>query len=165
MSTHTPNFNLEKPDVDEFYDVGVLNANMDKIDLNIKDVSDEIEQHLTDVPTKLKAGHVKLQGDYINGALQNGWQGSFSYAKNDLGIVSIKFNGYSKVPVGGTVIATLPQGYRPKAAIIMPITTDINGGIKFLIIGEGSAEIMIPADSSLEANRVYLGGATFYGGE
>ncbi|MFY0520932.1 hypothetical protein ACOMCU_24375 [Lysinibacillus sp. UGB7] len=42
MPTNTTNFNLEKPNVDEFYDVGVQNANMDKIDTVLKTISDEV---------------------------------------------------------------------------------------------------------------------------
>ncbi|MDC6266654.1 hypothetical protein [Lysinibacillus fusiformis] len=146
-----------------------MNALAEATDDAIKSVSEQaggsLAQHALELPTKTKLGHVRLQEDYISGALQNGWQGSFLFAKNDLGIVSLKLNSYGMVTTGGTVIATLPHGYRPKAATIFPITTDINGGIKFLIIGEGSGEIIIPVDSMLEANRVYLAGATFYAGE
>ncbi|KOP78666.1 hypothetical protein AMS59_12690 [Lysinibacillus sp. FJAT-14745] len=42
MSTNTPNFNLEKPSVEEFYDVGVPNSNMDKIDNVLKKLSDDV---------------------------------------------------------------------------------------------------------------------------
>lgn len=146
-----------------------MNALAEATDDAIKSVSDQadssLSQHALELPTKTKLGHVRLQEDYISGALKNGWQGTFSYAKNDLGIISLKLIAYGNVTTGGTIIATLPLGYRPKAATIIPITTDLNGGIKFLIIGEGSGEIIIPGDSMLEANRVYLAGATFYGGE
>lgn len=36
MSTSTINYNLTKPDLSEFYDVGVFNNNADKIDLQLK---------------------------------------------------------------------------------------------------------------------------------
>ena len=40
MSTNTPNYNLEKPDANEFYDVNVQNDNLDAIDQALKDNSD-----------------------------------------------------------------------------------------------------------------------------
>ena len=40
MSTNTPNYNLVKPDANEFYDVDVQNDNLDAIDQAIKDNSD-----------------------------------------------------------------------------------------------------------------------------
>ncbi len=43
MATNTTNYNLEKPSEDEFYDVGVQNANMDKIDTAIKAVNTKAE--------------------------------------------------------------------------------------------------------------------------
>jgi hypothetical protein len=40
LSTNTPNYNLVKPDANEFYDVDVQNDNLDAIDQAIKDNSD-----------------------------------------------------------------------------------------------------------------------------
>lgn len=42
MSTNTPNYNLEKPHEDEFYNVDVPNTNMDKIDAALKALSDAL---------------------------------------------------------------------------------------------------------------------------
>jgi hypothetical protein len=42
MSTSTTNYNLTKPGPEEFYDVGVPNANMDKIDAALKALSDAL---------------------------------------------------------------------------------------------------------------------------
>lgn len=41
-TTHTNNYNLAKPGVEEFYDVAVPNANMDKIDAALKVLSDAL---------------------------------------------------------------------------------------------------------------------------
>lgn len=38
MPNYTPNYNLEKPTEDEFYDVGVQNGNMDKLDETIASI-------------------------------------------------------------------------------------------------------------------------------
>lgn len=45
MSTNTPNYKLEKPEPQEFYDVGILNANMDKIDTTLKSLDENIIEH------------------------------------------------------------------------------------------------------------------------
>ena len=37
MATETPNYKLQKPDVDDFYDVAVLNDNWDKLDAVVAD--------------------------------------------------------------------------------------------------------------------------------
>lgn len=42
MPTSTTNYNLTKPGYEEFYDVGVPNANMDKIDAALKALSDAL---------------------------------------------------------------------------------------------------------------------------
>lgn len=47
MPTNTPNFNLEKPNVEEFYDVGVQNANIDKIDTTLKTLTDVVADGVT----------------------------------------------------------------------------------------------------------------------
>lgn len=42
MPVNTPNYNLVKPSAEEFYDVNVPNANMDKIDAALKALSDAL---------------------------------------------------------------------------------------------------------------------------
>jgi len=46
MSNYTPNYNLEKPTQEDFYNVGVFNANADKIDTTIKSLNDNFLEHL-----------------------------------------------------------------------------------------------------------------------
>ena len=43
MSTQTTNYGLVKPDVEEFYDVGVMNNNLDIIDTTLKSKADQTE--------------------------------------------------------------------------------------------------------------------------
>lgn len=42
MATKTPNYNLAKPDLEDFADIRVLNANMDIIDAELKKLKDQI---------------------------------------------------------------------------------------------------------------------------
>lgn len=48
MSNRTPNYNLEKPTPEEFYDIEVQNSNMDKIDTVLKTLSDEVANGVTE---------------------------------------------------------------------------------------------------------------------
>ncbi len=42
MATNTTNYNLEKPSEDDFYDVGVQNDNMDKVDTALHELQEDI---------------------------------------------------------------------------------------------------------------------------
>lgn len=63
MSAQTSNYKLEKPSPEEFYDVAVPNANMDKIDAALKTLSDglrgidltKLSQSITASDNKVKA--------------------------------------------------------------------------------------------------------------
>lgn len=46
MAKYTKNLNLEKPDYDEYYDIGTFNANADKIDKGIEDSENRSTQRL-----------------------------------------------------------------------------------------------------------------------
>lgn len=130
----------------------------------LKSLQQQVTQHSNQIPTKTILGHVKLQEDFIHGALQNGWQGTFEYAKNDLGMVSLAMEGYGTVVAGNTVIATLPVGYRPKKAITIPIATDMKDGIQHLIITSGGS-VEVPTDAPVVVNKVYLASISFYAKE
>ena len=51
MAEFTPNFNLEKPDEDEFYNVAYFNGNMDIIDEALKNAgqSEQLESDVTEI--------------------------------------------------------------------------------------------------------------------
>lgn len=57
MATETTNYKLVKPDETEFYDIGVFNANADKIDKAIKDMEGKIP---TDLPPDLSGEIEKI---------------------------------------------------------------------------------------------------------
>ena len=44
MATETTNYNLTKPDMTDYADIRVLNANMDIIDTQLKLLQDEINK-------------------------------------------------------------------------------------------------------------------------
>ena len=55
MASKTTNFNLTKPSAEDFYDIGVQNANMDIIDAEMKSMADESKRIDTDAKTNFEA--------------------------------------------------------------------------------------------------------------
>lgn len=70
MATYTENLGLEKPDLDDFYDVTKRNDNYDKIDEAIGNLDDDMTDHKTDPDTHANLKYyVKKAGDTMIGAL------------------------------------------------------------------------------------------------
>ena len=66
--TKTENLQLNKPDTDDFYDIGTYNANMDIIDTKIKELEDanessQLESHVANVnnPHKVTKAQIGLE--------------------------------------------------------------------------------------------------------
>lgn len=115
MSTNTPNYNLEKPNEEEFYDVNVQNGNMDKIDSALKTLAVEVangvtEEDLTAIDTKLDG--INQGVDEINGKSDQIKQGvdniSAQIANKNTGKVlkskTYTSNGTFTVPAGVTEV-------------------------------------------------------------
>jgi|GEM_PF-2234983 len=115
MSTNTPNYNLEKPNEEEFYDVNVQNGNMDKIDSALKTLAVEVasgvtQEDLTAIDTKLD--DINQSVDEINGKSDQIKQGvdniSNQIANKNAGKVlkskTYTTNGTFTVPAGVTEV-------------------------------------------------------------
>lgn len=63
----------------------------------------------------------KVQENWIDATLLNGWTGTLQYAKNELGVVTIKGSLTAGTVETNTNILSLPVGYRP--AINIPVLT------------------------------------------
>ncbi|WP_431808812.1 hypothetical protein [Lysinibacillus sphaericus] len=115
MSTNTPNYNLEKPNEEEFYDVNVQNGNMDKIDSALKTLAVEVangvtEEDLTAIDTKLdginqgvneingKSDQIKQGIDNISAQIANKNTGKVLKSK------TYTTNGTFTVPAGVTEV-------------------------------------------------------------
>lgn len=115
MSTNTPNYNLEKPNEEEFYDVNVQNGNMDKIDSALKTLAVEVangvtEEDLTAIDTKLdginqgvneingKSDQIKQGVDNISAQIANKNTGKVLKSK------TYTTNGTFTVPAGVTEV-------------------------------------------------------------
>lgn len=71
----------------------------------------------------------KAMGTRFTATLQNGWTGNLYYKKNDLGQVHL-YSGSNGLTVGtvanGTVIAVLPEGFKPISATIPLLAYNIS---------------------------------------
>ncbi|WP_445477974.1 hypothetical protein ACULLL_16570 [Lysinibacillus irui] len=102
MSTHTPNFNLEKPDADEFYDVSVPNANMDIIDNKLKGLDQQLITHSAETikwafaySTMVQSIPSNIVTDLVFNKLQN---------FNNADIAKIDSNGNIKLKKGVYIV-------------------------------------------------------------
>jgi len=80
VAEQTPNYNLTKPDINEFYDVEVQNNNMDIIDSALKNSEEQLTEHLAESVTYTKE-YINYYVDATNGNdLNNGLSSESSFA-------------------------------------------------------------------------------------
>jgi hypothetical protein len=126
---------------------------------NLRTVVTEVVADLANVQTDVtilkNTTAKKLQGQWIAPTLVNSWVTHVTpgYLKDDMGFVHLK--GAVKTGTVPSVAFTLPAGYRPSVAIVMPITS--NNAYGQLTIGtDGTVTVNIGNTAS-----VYLDGVTF----
>jgi len=76
---------------------------------------------------KLLAG-----GTQYSATLQEGWTGTLTYRKNDLGQVVLSGNIIAGNAERNVLICTLPSGYRPKNALAVPAYNSTKGRVNTL---------------------------------
>jgi hypothetical protein len=97
----------------------------------------------------------KAWGEILNPTLLNGWSGTLSISKNDLGQVHLKGNLVAGTVTLGTIITSLPAGYIPSSTVSLIVhnaasQTSIIG----IIIGSSGNIIMRkPADTTIVAGN------------
>lgn len=106
MAEQTPNYGLTKPELEEFYDVGVQNSNMDIIDSALKNSEQQLTEHLAEITWN----EITL----LNGwePYEVGYRPKYTIDKHNNLIIkgSIK-NG---VTTRGTTLFELPINARPE---------------------------------------------------
>lgn len=121
-------------------------------------IVETITSHLADFASLLEGGEV------LTATLQNGWTNTLQYSKDDLGYLWLRGNITSGVITAGTVISTLPEGFRPGR--ITPILAYRSsgaggfGGVMGLFVGSSGAIAVrdlydkIATNSSYEINAI-----------
>jgi len=83
-----------------------LPANWDKVETEINVNREQINSLVAN-----KAN--KVQDNWIEATLENGWTGNLKYRRNQIGQLEISAKVTAGTAAANTVIATLPDGYRP----------------------------------------------------
>lgn len=117
MATNTPNYNLVKPELNDFADIRVLNGNMDIIDAQLKKASDidlsnyatkpELEKYMP-VKGGNFTGDITIKNnavDYIIEHVENGRSHYDKYASGKL--VQVIYKDRTTVGVTGITVDTL----------------------------------------------------------
>lgn len=116
-----------------------------------------LESHLSEEATQSSLGHIRLQGPWIDGVLENGWTGTISYAKNDLGQVVLKGDLTVGTTSVDTTIATLPLGYRPNARVVIPVIhTESSEGFVGLYMNNVNGVVRVLNNFPKASGRVRL---------
>lgn len=117
MATNTPNYNLVKPELNDFADIRVLNGNMDIIDAQLKKASDidlsnyatkpELNNYLPLTGGNL-SGDITIKNNDIDYVIEHVESGRSYYDKYKSGkLVQIIYKDRTSVGVTGVNVDTL----------------------------------------------------------
>ena len=122
-----------------------LNDNVDATNAAI----DLAEQNSANISSVLAGGETDAA------TRQNGWTGVIRYKKNDLGRVSVWGRTTAGTVANGTIIATLPAGYRPEFTVAVPVydRDSARAKVPFIIDDSGAITIRATDDNSIVSGR------------
>lgn len=113
----------------------------------------EFESHLAEFE-KLLAG-----GTEHSATLQEGWTGTLTYRKNDLGQVVLSGSIFAGSVERGTQICILPSGYRPKNMLAIPAYNGRTGRVNTLFhLSTSGIMYFRPEDTSVvqTGDNIYI---------
>jgi hypothetical protein len=107
----------------------------------------------------------KAQEAWKTATLQNGWSGTLQYAKNDLGIVTVKGTIIAGTVTASTVITTLPSGYMPVGSPVpVLVMTLASPTIKDGILLNAAGSLVTSSGTGLVSSTSYFVNFNFYAG-
>ena len=125
----------------------------------------EIVTHITNTATQLDLKANKAQEAWITGTLENGWTvlgDGVKYAKNDLGMVTVRFYATAGTITALTTVFTLPAGYRPYEQMIFPIFNPSSGAYSnYALYIHTDGRVRIPVLVTLTPAAEYRGQISF----
>lgn len=101
------------------------------------------------------------QPNWITATLQNGWTGALQYRKNQIGQIELNFNITPGTITAGTVITTLPEGYRPSRVVVVPVYNGTSSAVGAYIVVGTSGNIIVPTNGGITGSSNYNGEYVF----
>ena len=142
--------------LDEIVTGKALDATQGKI------INDDLESHKADYATQIALKANKTQENFISPVFENGWTSTggstvLRYFKSTIGIVYLSGQARSGTISNGTVITTLPIGYRPTVPIIAASVRTNDGTYVRVDIGiDGAIKIYgLTATSDISINVAF----------
>ena len=116
------------------------------------------ETHLDEIDERFD----ELQG-WQTVDLQNGWTADggigIKYFKH-FGIVYLNIRLIAGTGAGGTLIGTLPAGYRPISNMILPVYNTTDRSINFLVVAwDGTIRVL--STTTFTPGSLYIGSISF----
>lgn len=145
----TTNYKFKKPELtDSPPDITVMNPNWDSIDTKLKD--NETQINSLDV-NKLN----KIKQNWLSATLLNGWAGIIYYRKNQIDLIEFQGSLTVGTLASGTIIATLPEGYRPSRATPIAAYVSTNSKVVsgLVLSNTGEFRIYAPAITELSSGN------------
>jgi len=124
-------------------------------------VDSDLETHMAEKATQDELGHVKMPNNWLgfSDTLVNGWSylDALYVQKDDFGILRVRGTVQDGVKTPGTIICTLPDGYRPSTRqIIITQTNDGTSGSSELLILDCRTDGTIRIHASSVSAKKYI---------
>jgi hypothetical protein len=136
LATNTENYNLVKPDENDYYDIGIQNDNMDKIDAELKKAQDHREDTLN--PHKVMANQVGAINPnlLINGDFRINQRGKYIYDSPgytfDRWLLSFDESKVGPTVERGESTSDYGSGGYYAHVVLSSVSNEDNGGFNFL---------------------------------
>lgn len=119
----------------------------------IASLTNDVNAHKAEKATQATLGHIRLQENFIDIPLQNGWTifgDGVRYAKNDLGVVTLCFLASVGTNASYTIIASLAEGYRPIQSLVVGVRNFITGArAGFVIVTNSDIQVADGVDGDI----------------
>ena len=146
--------------VNAINEVNNKSVDLTPIEERIGDLEQDLDSHKAEIATQEELGHVKLPENWIEATLQNDWTqpgtstSRLSYYKDEFGTVTIAGQCTVGVDASGTVVTSLPSGYRPRASLPILIHNVSSGNTIGVLQITSNGELLVTSSSNISTGNV-----------
>lgn len=149
MATKTSNYNLTKPDLTDWADVRVLNANMDIIDSAMKTISDRVGSGGEGVDIDLSAYALKSQLDGYLPLSGGNVTGTLKYNGKEVATVTTSKKGTTQ---GNE--SSMWKTYLPDGRVMFKVTVGSQSVVTLPVTMANTQYSVIQCDATVQLNNV-----------